>query len=192
MGVAEPVNLRKPIWNLGLILLTATAVHSLQVLHTVAADAPVSAVPAARVRIQDAWQQIYQKLPNLPLENQYVNRETGKADPNNTLVSRLIRYHYYIKGRPVNYRLDWKMTLADYLGINEPIEPTTYPGADNLRNNPFERDRTTIAKLDRQQRDALVQALVDIFNPSMRTSAPASAKPVPTLRPRSGGAELLK
>jgi hypothetical protein len=192
VGVAEPVNLRKPIWNLGLILLTATAVHSLQALPTVAADTPVSAAPAARVRIQDVWQQIYQKLPNLPLENQYVNREIGKVDPNNTLVSRLIRYHYYIKGRPVNYRLDWKMTLADYLGINEPIEPTTYPGADNLRNNPYDRDRSVIAKLDRKQRDALVQALVDIFNPSTRASAPAPSKPVPALRPRSGGAELLK
>jgi hypothetical protein len=119
-----------------------------------------------RVRIQEAWQQVYQKIPDLPRENQYVNRVTGKVDPNNTLVSRLIRYHYYVKGRPVNFRLDWKFTLADFLDLNDPINPATYPGAENLRKNPFESDRAMIQKLDRKQRDALIQAIVSIFSPS--------------------------
>lgn len=119
-----------------------------------------------RVRVQDAWQQVYQSLPDLPRENQYVNRVSGKVDPNNTLVSRLIRYHYYVKGRPVNFRLDWKFTLADFLDLNEPINPASYPGAENLRKNPFESDRAIIQRLDRKQRDALIQALVGIFAPS--------------------------
>lgn len=122
-----------------------------------------TAAPTRRYRIEEAWQKVYQQVPDLPRENQYVNRETGKVDPNNTLISRLIRYHYYVKGRPVNYRLDWKFTLADYLGINEPIEASSYPGASNLRQNPFERDRAIIQKLNRKQRDALVQALVNVF-----------------------------
>ncbi|MEP0918844.1 hypothetical protein NC981_18595 [Leptolyngbya sp. DQ-M1] len=116
-----------------------------------------------RVRIQDAWQQVYKDVPDLALENQYVNRETGKADPSNTLVTRLIRYHYFIKGRPVSFRLDWKYTLADYLGINDPMQAESYPGSDNLRKNPFESDRAIIKKLNRKQRDALVQALVNVF-----------------------------
>lgn len=119
--------------------------------------------PIRQVQIQEAWQQVYKAVPDLPLENQYMSRETGKIDPNNTLVTRMIRYHYFIKGRPVNFRLDWKYTLADYLGINEPIQAETYPGADNLRKNPFESDRAIIQKLNRRQRDALVQALVNVF-----------------------------
>ena len=134
-----------------------------------AQPAPNATPPRAtsrRPRIQDAWQQIYQKLPDLPRENQYVNRETGKVDPNNTLVSRLIRYHYYVKGRPVNLRLDWKFTFADFLDLNEPINPTGYPGSENLRQNPFERDREILRQLNRTQREALIQALVDVFSPS--------------------------
>lgn len=133
-------------------------------IPVLAQDAP-SQPSAARFRLQDAWQQVYKDLPDLPLENQYVNRETGKIDSNNTLVSRLIRYHYYIKGRPVNYRLDWKFTLADFLGVNDPIQASTYPGAENLRKNPFESDRAIIQRLTRKQRDALIQSLVNVFTP---------------------------
>ncbi|MGG6268293.1 hypothetical protein ACQ4M3_22335 [Leptolyngbya sp. AN03gr2] len=119
--------------------------------------------PVRQDRVQQAWQEVYKAVPELPLENQYMSRETGKVDPNNTLVTRLIRYHYFVKGRPVNFRLDWKYTLADYLGINEPMQAEGYPGSDNLRKNPFESDRAIIQKLNRQQRDAIVQALVNAF-----------------------------
>lgn len=63
-------------------------------------------VIAQNTRPRDVWQQVYQQLPDLPLENKYVNKETGKVDSENTLVSRLVRYHVYVKGRPPNYRLD--------------------------------------------------------------------------------------
>ncbi len=106
-------------------------------------------------------QQIYQQLPDFPLENQYVSRESGKMNPRNTLAVRLIRYHTQVKGRAPNYRLDWKLTLADYLGANEIMDDGIYPGADALKQNPFERDRAAIRKLTRKQRDALIQALVN-------------------------------
>lgn len=159
---------------------------------------------AQRVKPGDVWQQVYQQLPDLPLENQYVNKESGQVDPDNTLVARLIRYHVYVKGRPTEYRLDWKLTLADYLGANELIQEAVYPGYDTLRQNPIEGDRAVIGRLNRKQRDALVQTLVSVFNPNYPAqSAPASnsspqpsTAPSPTARPsspqpRPGDAQLL-
>lgn len=130
-------------------------------------------VLAQTARPEDMWQLVYQQLPDLPQENQYISKETGKVDPNNTLVSRLIRYHTYVKGRPPNYRLDWKLTLADYLGANELMEETRYPGYDTLRQNPVDGDRAVIGRLNRKQRDALVQTIVDVFNGNY------SVKPAP-------------
>ncbi|KAM3113709.1 hypothetical protein [Phormidesmis sp. 146-33] len=165
---------------------------------TIAAEP--STPTTTRSRVQDAWSKVYQQLPDLPLENQYINRETGKVDPNNTLVSRMVRYHQYIKGRPLVYRLDWKLTLGDYLGINEPMLESSYPGFDNLRKNPLESDRAAISRLTRRQRNALVQALVNVFNPSAsQPIAPSVAKPVakpqptptPAASPQTGGARLL-
>ncbi|MCU0548775.1 MAG: hypothetical protein MUC48_05450 [Leptolyngbya sp. Prado105] len=134
-------------------------------LLTLFLSSPALAQSSRPNRIQEAWQQVYKDNPNLPLENQYVNRETGKVDPNNTLVSRLIRYHYFIKGRPVSYRLDWKYTIADFLGMNDIMQENTYPGAENLRKNPFESDRAIIQNLNRKQREALIQSLVNVFTP---------------------------
>ncbi len=118
---------------------------------------------AQRVNPNEVWQQIYKQLPYLPRENHYISQETGKVAQNNTLVSRLIRYHIYVKGRPPNYRLDWKLTLADYLDANEVMYEESYPGNDTLRQNPFAGDRAAIRRLSREQRNALVQALVNAF-----------------------------
>lgn len=146
------------------------------------------------VRISDVWPQVYQQLPYLPQENQYVNKQTRQVDSENNLVNRLIRYHVYVKGRPPNYRLDWKLTLADYLGSNELMEETRYPGYDTLRQNPIEGDRAAVGRLNRKQRDALVQTLVNIFNPNSSTPAP-STSPQPSTAPSPGvkslGAQLL-
>ncbi|WP_353933078.1 hypothetical protein WJM97_01255 [Okeanomitos corallinicola TIOX110] len=116
----------------------------------------------------DVWQIVYQQLPDLPKENQYISKDTGKVGENNTLASRLIRYHIYTKGRSPIYRLDWKLTLADYLEANEVIYEASYPGNDFLRQNPLPGDRQAIAKLTRKQRNDLVQVLVNIYNPSNR------------------------
>lgn len=150
------------------------------------------------VRVQDAWRLVYQQLPDLPQENNYVSKASGKVDPENTLVSRLIRYHVFVKGRPPNYRFDWKLTLADYLGATpDYLIEQVYPGGDSLRENPMERDRAAIQQLNRAQRDALVQALVNAFNGNASSSlTPASSKPerssAPVLPPpQPGDARLL-
>lgn len=158
---------------------------------------------AQSVSPRDVWRQVYKQLPDLPLENQYVNKETGKVDSDNTLANRIIGYHIYVKGRAPIYRLDWKLTLADYLGANELMQEEVYPGFETLRSNPITGDRAAIERLSRQQRDALVQTLVSIFNPNY--SAPAAKTPPqpstapspdsPDTRnspqPRSGDAQLL-
>lgn len=149
------------------------------------AIAQQSALPTSTAR--DVGKQVYQKLPNLPQENKYVSRETGKVNPDNTLVDRLIRYHLYVKGRTPNYRLDWKLTLADYLGANELIQENVYPGADVLRQNPLDGDRAAIARLNRKQRDALVQTLVSIFGSNSSAPATTNTKtpPQPSTTPSS-------
>ena len=160
-------------------------------------------VMAQALRTQDLWRQVYQQMPDLPLENQYLNQQSGKVDPDNTLASRLIRYHMFVKGRPPNFRLDWKLTIADYLDANELMQEGVYPGADSLRENPLPGDRAVIQRLTRAQRNALIQTLVNIFNPSAaQTAAPSpremqqrSPTPNPTslpTLPQPGDAQRLR
>jgi len=122
-----------------------------------------ASVNAQPLRTQNVWRQIYQRLPDLPLENQYISQETGQVAIDNTLIRRIIRYHVVQKGRPATYRLDWKLTLADYLGINEYMDIDRYSGANNLTQNPMLGDQAAVKRLTRAQRDALVQALVDVM-----------------------------
>ncbi|MEH1801224.1 MAG: hypothetical protein V7L02_05320 [Nostoc sp.] len=154
---------------------------------------------AQRITPSDVWQLVYQQLPDFPRENKYISKENGKVAENNTLANRLIRYHIYTKGRAPIYRLDWKLTLADYLGANEIMYDASYPGNDSLQENPIEGDRKAITRLTRSQRDALVQVLVNIFNPtSQNTLSPnPNTPPSPTTSttpqpPQRGGAELLR
>ncbi|MBD2328573.1 hypothetical protein [Alkalinema sp. FACHB-956] len=182
----------KRFWGLSLTIATILIAQPLFLTQPLFVTQPLS---AQTVGANEASQQIYQKISFLPLENQYVSRITGKQDTKSTLVNRLIRYHLYTKGRPANYRLDWKLTLADYLGVNEIMDPATYPGAGTLKSNPMDADRVAIQKLDRNQRNALVQALVDTLmatkvRPGQAGTAPSDL-PLPTA-PRTGGASLLK
>lgn len=119
---------------------------------------------------------VYQKLPNLPIENQYLRADTKKRAVQSTLVSRLVQYHTSVKGRPPLYRLDWKITLADYLGVNDYLQLETYPGNSYLKTNPMERDRQLVQALTLSQRNALVQALVDAFSGQ---KSEATGKPTP-------------
>ncbi|MGK7952910.1 MAG: hypothetical protein AB4368_30000 [Xenococcaceae cyanobacterium] len=166
-------------------------------------DFGLSVANAQNIRPETAATRVYQLIPHLPQENQYLSRETGETDVDNTLISRLIRYHQYIKNRPLNYRLDWKLTLADYLGVNEPIRDFRYPGSSTLENNPLEGDRAVINSLSRLQRNELVNTLVGIYSgqsannspsnsPDDASPQPASSNPnsLPRL-PQSGDAELL-
>ncbi|GAX35327.1 hypothetical protein [Nodularia sp. NIES-3585] len=149
-----------------------------------------------RISPGDIWQQVYQQLPDLPKENQYSSIDTGQIAEDNTLASRLITYHIYRKGRAPNYRLDWKLTLADYLEANEIMYHNSYPGNDTLQQNPLEGDRAAIANLNRQQRNTLVQVLADIFTPKPQNNQTprreTTPTPTPPQPPQRGGAELLK
>ncbi|WOB41884.1 hypothetical protein HNI00_00850 [Thermoleptolyngbya oregonensis NK1-22] len=156
-------------------------------------------------------EEIYRRLPEIPLENNYISQRTGAVDPEDTFLSRMIRYHTLIKGRSPISRFDWKLTLADYLGINEPMVPGSYPGAINLTTNPLEADTAVVNQFTRAQRDALVNTLVAFFNPSVLNPPPqltpsgvsaetpqqnappvgrGSTQPLP-LEPRPGDAQLL-
>jgi hypothetical protein len=134
----------------------------------------------------DVAQFVYKRLPTLAQENQYIRSENNKQALESTLVSRLVQYHNSTKGRSPTYRLDWKITLADYLGINEVMQPETYPGYAFLKKNPLESDRAIIQKLNASQRNALVQALVDAF---AGTQVAGSTKPstpsVPKAKPKA-------
>jgi hypothetical protein len=136
-----------------------------------------------RITVENVWQRVYEILPDLPKENQYISRETRKQATSNTLVARLIRYHLFVKGRPPIYRLDWKLTIADYLGVNDVMFEGVYPGRDTLRENPMDSDRAVIANLTRSQRDALVNTLVSIFNPNAAAESQPTPKPTPTPTP---------
>lgn len=120
--------------------------------------------PLRRVNPTVAAAQIQAQLPDLPLENQYLHSD-GTAAADNTLVSRIIRYHIYIKERPTNFRLDWKLTLADYLGAFERVSARNYPDY-GLRENPMEGDVAAVRSLSRVQRDRLVNTLYETFTPS--------------------------
>lgn len=111
---------------------------------------------------RDVARQVHELLPDLPLENHYLHSETGEVDRGNSLVHRLIQYHYDVKSRPIVSRFDWKLTLADYLGANEWMNIDTYPDR-RLAENPYENDVEAIRSLNRQQREDLVQALVTVI-----------------------------
>lgn len=173
------------------IVLAVTALVVLGGKFPIPSPQPVS---AQFVRYDDTAKRLYQRLPDFPLENQYVSRKTGQVAAENTLARRLIQYHADVKGRYPIYRLDWKLTLADYLGVNEPLEPFTYPSRALLQSNPMAGDRATISRLNRSQRDALVQALVDIFTDKANQAAelPASkSSSSPVIQPGSGAPQLL-
>jgi len=126
---------------------------------------------------------VYEKLPSLPKENTYRRRENGEVASDHTLVSRLIRYHRDIQKRPTRYRLDWKLTLADYLGAYRPMELERYPGATTLQDNPLPKDTQVIQSLNRQQRDGLVAVLVAIYRPATPLTPPKAAAPAPASAP---------
>lgn len=130
------------------------------IIHTHSAQAQPS--PIRRVDPADFSARVYEQMPTLPLENQYISSNTGQVAADNTLVSRIIRYHLYNKKRPTNFRFDWKLTMADYLGAFDRIAADNY--ADyGLRENPMEADIAAVQKLSREERDRLTNTLYKIF-----------------------------
>jgi hypothetical protein len=127
--------------------------------------------------------EIYQALPGLPLENQYIRKETNKAAVDSTLVERFIQYHTNVKGRSPGFRMDWKMSLADYLGVNDYLTEINYPGHAFLKTSPMKGDRAAIQALSRQQREALIQALVDHYAGGAQTAE--AVPPTPSPQPKA-------
>lgn len=125
--------------------------------------------------------QVYERLPDFPREDQYPERGRSTLS-DSTLISRLIQYHTFVKGRLPIYRLDWQVTFADYLGLNDYILEETYPGQGFLRTNPMAADIEAVQQLSRTQRRAVVQALVDVFtgrSAPVDTPPPGAALPSP-------------
>lgn len=163
---------------------------------------------AQRANPREVAAEVYRQLPELPLENQYVRKRNNKVAENSTLVSRFIEYHTLTKGRSPNFRLDWKITFADYLGFNDYLVEKTYPGQAYLKSNPMERDREVIQSFNRKQRADLTQALVNLHtgqvsartaqptaqpqSPPQPQAAPQPAQPQLQPLPSSQGSELLR
>lgn len=139
---------------------------------------PESIQISQRLRRKDIWQEIQKQLPDLPLENQYVSSVTGEISESNTLVQRMIEYHNFRKGRSPRSRFDWKLTLADYLGINEVMRTSTYPSTEKLKTNPIAGDQAAIRAMDRQQRQQLVNTIVSLYDPSIPAAFFDPAAPV--------------
>jgi hypothetical protein len=143
--------------------LLATAMVSLPVLMLLVGLTPKLALSQVSTSPKIVASEIYQVLPNLPLENQYIRKETNKVAADSTLIERFIQYHTNVKGRSPGFRMDWKMSLADYLGVNDYLTEITYPGHAFLKTSPMKGDRAAIQALSRQQREALIQSLVDHY-----------------------------
>ncbi len=154
------------------------------------------------LRPEQAAEIIYEKFPDLPKENSYRSAETGEINPKHTLISRFIRYHKDFKRRVLQSRLDWKVTLADYLGVNQSPRESNYPGS-TLQTSPLKQDVEVIRQLSRRQRQQLVDSLVEIYSPQPQpttnqsvpnqteeTPSPGSTPSNPSLS-KPGDAELL-
>jgi hypothetical protein len=164
----------------------------------------VQPVNAQTLRPEEAAGIVYEKLSYLPRENQYIRKDTERIDPVQTLISRFIRYHRDLKRREPSISLDWKITLADYLGVNESMKKDRYPGSSTLQSNPLTPDVEAIRELNRYQRQELVDLLVSIYAPKQKQlklpriqteSIPELFKPTPTIGPslsKPGDADLLK
>ncbi|QSF48438.1 MULTISPECIES: hypothetical protein [unclassified Thermosynechococcus] len=126
---------------------------------------------------------LYPKLPGLPKENHYIRQDNRQPAPESTLLERFIVYHTTVKGRSPLYRFDWKISLADYLGLNDFLRRETYPGRSYLTVNPMEGDMAAIRQLNRQQRDALVSTLATFYaqQAGLPTTTPQRPQPQTTL-----------
>ena len=126
---------------------------------------PIHIHPVSAQRIRDIPErtaQIYELLPDLPLEDSYVSLN-GEVMANSSWVQRILLYHIQTKGRLPNSRFDWRMTFADFLGANLPMYTNQYPGADIFAQNPLNGDRDLFQTLTRQERNQLLAAFLQVY-----------------------------
>lgn len=136
-----------------------------------------------RIRRKDIWQEVQKRLPDLPLENTYISSITGDINETSTLIRRMIEYHNFRKGRSPRSRFDWKLTLADYLGLYDVIVAETYPGNNKLKTNPMAGDMAAIQAMNREQRNQLINTLVSLYDPRIPAAFFSPAAPSPTIQP---------
>jgi len=174
-------------WFVALVLAIATFLAVL-----------IGAAPSATSQtLPDVAAAVYAEMPEIPLENHY--QQDGVAQPENTLIFRLLHYHQRLKRRSPLFRLDWKLTLADYLGVNEPINPEQYPFARQLQPEPTSADRAALNRLNQSQRETLVNLLVRLYDgPAAQPPAPQpeptpepQPQPTPSPFPQPGDSRLL-
>lgn len=146
------------------VTLSQQPIHQSAEDHALTSLLQTQPVLAQRLQASDIADIVYAQHPDLPLENGYVSAESGAVDADNTLISRFIRYHVYVVRRLPTFRLDWKLTFADYLGANAWMVEEEYPGANDLRTNPRAQDIEAIGQLNIAKRDAVVETLVEIFS----------------------------
>lgn len=156
-------------WVVSSLLATALVVAAHVITVQLSWQGAAQAQPAVVLRRVDPTAiaaTIYAQHPDLPTENGYTYTD-GTPATDSTLVSRLIRYHLFVKDRPANFRLDWKLTLADYLDAFQPMESRFYPDQANVRpdanGGPLLGDKAAVAAMSREQRNQLAQSLLDIF-----------------------------
>jgi len=148
------------------------------------------------VNVADTARVLYERLPFMPLENHYVN-QNGDPASESSLITRMLLYHTGVQQRQPLFRLDWKLTLADYLDANETIVIDTYPNASILEENPLEGDQAAIRQLTRDQRNLFVDTVVILLNPLAAREAaqpaesttpvnPDPVSPPPSVRPGTG------
>lgn len=154
---------KRQLGLVGLVALLHLLVLGLPVADTLGWRSLIQPASAQTSERQAIAASVYRLLPDFPLENHYLHTETGDVDADNTLVYRLILYHSRVKSRPLTSRFDWKLTLADYLGVNEWMDEERYPDRF-LQSNPFHQDIELIRALNRQQREDLIQALLVALN----------------------------
>jgi hypothetical protein len=164
---------------LGVLVATVVMLHAGQFwLPTAPAAAQQPYVSPESIATQ-----FYQRVPNFPKLDQYKVSDP-KVPNSSTLVERFVQYHTSVKGRSPLFRFDWKISLADYLGLNDFIDGRTYPGKSYLAINPMQDDRAALRQLTRPQRELLVQTLMNIFTRDSRAVSPAEpATPAPTASP---------
>ena len=172
----------------------------LAVIFNMGIGFPLLSLSAQSIRPEIAAPRVQQQVSFLALENDYISQESGKASVSNTLLLRLIRYHEYVKSRPLTYRFDWQLTFADYFGINEPMKDNRYPGHRTLVENPLEGDRQVITSLNREQRNQLIDSLLAVYETKPSATNPTATpgnteeseiSPQPQ-KPQRGSADLLK
>ena len=130
-------------------------------------------LPAQAQRLRDIPQvveDIYEAMPQLPLENTYQTSE-GETISSSSWLQRVLLYHIRTQGRLPDSYLDWKLTFADYQGVNVPMFASAYPGADQFTVNPLNRDRELFQSLGREERRQLLDmflatyGMADLQNP---------------------------